>query len=182
MARQFVKLDLSPLRRWMGSIISRPVSPELGKAWAKIYYSFALRRFNKYGRGGGDWQQLAPSTLEQRKKPNTRRGHVSGVGVTQGTILRDTGSMAQGLEFKSGAAWSDRHRRGIKVGFGGNRMHGSGKITVRELARIHHFGSPARRIPARPIIVQPDQKTFDILRRAAKLDMIKRGEKIGGRA
>lgn len=131
--------------------------------WAARYRAFVQERFDTFSRGGGDWRPLK----YKRKRGSRERA----------SILRDTNTMFRALNptFQGQPGALQQHiPYGIEVGFGGNAMHPStqGKITVAELARIHHLG--LGHVPARTIIVDPSAQVVagmvkDAERAVAKL-------------
>lgn len=109
--------------------------------------SFWAQRFDRYSKGGGDWKPLAPSTLRRRRK-----GKGSGL---QAAILVDTGTLKGSFNSQRGMIEADIPN-GLRIGFGGADSHSAG-MTIPRLAQIHQGGGP--RLPARPIIVEPDVRT-----------------------
>jgi len=129
------------------------------KQWAYRYRSFARRRWLAQSKGGGDWPVLKPQTIARRRKKSDK-------------ILIDTATMLGGFtpEFgnKPGQIEEDISF-GIRVGLGGSSPHPRGGVTLGDLYRIHHFGQG--RVPARPLVVQPDAATVRGMRSDMKRAM-----------
>ena len=118
------------------------------RQWAFRYSAFARKRMNRLGRsgGGGEWKPLAPRTLA------ARRGGIA-------TILRDTGTLFNGLTIGTAGNETKRIPNGVQFGFSGTTRHPNGSITIRGLAEVHQKGSRRKGIPPRTIIVKPDNRT-----------------------
>ncbi len=157
-----VTIDLGPLRKYRSALESdfrlRANGPvrKAFKQWGARYRSFLRERFDKYSKGGGDWAPLSPKTIARRRKGRgSRRFAVGSIA-----ILRDKGIMFAALDpvFKNKPGQLQEDIQfGIRVGFGGAAPHGDDKITVAQLAEIHHSG--LGNVPARVIVVAPDTTT-----------------------
>ncbi len=158
-------------------------------AWGTVYRSFIKRRFTQLSRsgGGGVWKPLAESTIVGRrhgKKGKFKRGRAAlnrakKSGGGQVSLLRDTNQLLTALSPKLGKPGQIQRfiKNGLKVGIGGPAQHKGSRLTIGQLAAIHHFGT--RRIPARPIFVRPDRPTVN--RMARILDRgIKRARQVSG--
>lgn len=166
-----LKLDLSPLKKFMSSMKLDAVSPSfvgpLGKMWKQIgviYLSFVRKRFVVYSRGGGDW----PKLKHKRKKGK----------LENAAILRDTGTLFNALSVGMPGNLLKRVPFGVRVGFGGPGGHPSGSKSIAEIAAIHNFGSTKANIPKREILAEMDEPTLALQRMA-----IRRGvEELGRRS
>lgn len=146
-----IVLNLQPLERLQdlmqtglnsGGYSSDPIGKAV-KQWAIRYKAWVQQRFDRFSKGGGDWEPLAESTIKQR------RG-------TTASILRDTGTLYAALDpVFTGRPGSFQQKvpLGIAVGFGGGAGHPSGNATIAEIAGYHQRGN--MRLPARQILVQP---------------------------
>lgn len=136
------------------------------RKWGVRYLGFVKRRFVKLSRSGGgeDWPLLAASTIRSRRKGAKvdSRGRVRGKGgqyVVSPKPLRDTGALLAALDLGNPGNLFREKPGYIEVGFA-ETGHGSDqKLTMAKLAAIHNLGT--RRIPARPILVEPDEKTIN---------------------
>lgn len=193
---------------------------------AKRYEVFALRRYDLYSRGGGDWAPLSINTIEGipgfykgRRKGGRSRGGVNFGGGRDGrgarsSLARDTSKTGKGKLVRAGGTFTILKDRGllrnaIQIGNVGNALtpitngvrfgfsqathpakpksvvEASGSTTGRgdsrggvnvprgtkgtggasraisyaELAAIHHHGNEKKHLPARRILVLPDQAT-----------------------
>jgi hypothetical protein len=128
------------------------------KQWGARYRGFAQRRFARFSRGGGDWEQLKPSTLARRRK---------GKGKRVVAILRDTSTMFAALApafIGAAGALEQMLRDGIRVGFGGPGRHESGgTATIADIASFHQAGNTSGGLPKREIIVEPDTPTRKLM-------------------
>lgn len=158
-----VILNLRPMKRFQATVKAQsgPVKKAL-KQWVAIYRAFVQERFDKYSKGGGDWPPLSPKTIAARrkarkKKKGRRAGRIA-------AILVDTGTLKGGLHprIRKPGRFDRKIPFGVEVGFGGPDKHLTAKkLTIAALARIHHFG--LGKVPARPIIVEPDSHTRDLM-------------------
>jgi len=137
------------------------------KLWAVRYRSFAQQRFALYAKGGGDWQQLAASTLKKRrvgKQSNVQKlrniyskSSINIQGVKP-AILWDTGVLFAVLTpvfVGSPGAIEDDIPNGVRVGYGGPQKYTKrGSATIADIASFHQNGNLPR-LPQRKIIVDP---------------------------
>jgi len=152
-----VRFDLTGLKNLRRH--SRGQTGPFRRMWKQIgaqYLGFVRRRFIAFSKGGGDWADLAPSTKRQRR-------HGKGRGRAY-AILRDTGLMVNALALGAPGSMLERHGRGIRVGFS-NRKHPESDFTFQDLADTHQRGNPSGNLPARPILVEPDERTKRTMRR-----------------
>lgn len=171
-----VKLNLRPLRlirRDLRSVLRATGTGafvDLMNQWSRRYLGFARRRYVRFSRGGGDWPPLAPATVRKRRKGKTGKLGVD-AKRTGGrvAILRDTGTLLHTLDV-------DRQdnrrgiRGGVEVGFlptkpakqrqGGGILPVSG-LTIAELASYHQHGKG--HLPQRKVIVEPDDRTVELM-------------------
>lgn len=150
-----VHVNLKPLIS-LGRVIDEVVLTQ----WDARYRAFAGRRFSQNSRGGGDWAPLKASTLRRRRK-GRGRGLVAAILVNTATlknvlVFKFAGAGGQLREFLRGG----NRFRGVRVGFGGPAKHPSGSKTIAGIANIHQAGNSKGNLPARRIIVEPDDKTM----------------------
>lgn len=137
----------------MAKRIADPAAmPVFWKKVGAIYRSFAMERFSKLSRGGGSWPPLAPSTIARRRKKSS-------------SILYDKGLLIAALapSLNPGAgAYEQITPKGVRVGYGGPmKYEDSGQVTLADIASFHQSGND--KLPQRKIIVEPDQRTKDIM-------------------
>lgn len=131
--------------------------------WLNLYRRFLRRRYDTYSQGGGDWAELAPSTIAakaRRKRPQRRSA--TGKFLPSGTyILRDTDAtfLALAAVQGGGPGWIERHvHMGVEAGYGGAVEHPAGNgLLIADVAGFAQYGSKNR--PAREIVVPPDSET-----------------------
>ena len=146
------------------------------RQWGVRYLEFVRRRYLRLARsgGGGEWPPLSPHTIARRRKGRgsaTRRdpttGRVSTTGGASAAVLIDTGSLVAALNVGApGNVFADVPG-GIVVGFGpATHPHEAGKAaSFATIAAFHNRGGQSRlggrvvTIPARPILVAPDDAT-----------------------
>lgn len=109
-------------------------------SWELTYRAFALRRFDRFSRGGGDWPKLKEATRRRKRSSailvdhrELRLGLQSGIGRLTGT----------GTSLRLGFTRKTRHRRA--------------KMSIAALATIHDLGLGV--VPRRRILAQPDRPT-----------------------
>lgn len=185
-----VTADLKPLKEFRQAV-GGTANPHVSRAlrqWAARYRSFTRERFDRYSKGGGDWEPLAASTLRARRKGKQGTNKLGGtvarrnkagklvdkagkfVTAVNAAILRDTGVLFAALRptFGQPGQVEEVTEFGVRVGFGGTAQHPGGGATIAEIAAFHQFGTG--RMPARPILVDPDAATLagmaDDMRRA----------------
>jgi hypothetical protein len=168
-----LRVGVDNLEGLRGHLMEMTVQPsgKLSKALSAAgvrYSGYIRRRFVEQSKGGGDWPDLAPSTqLARARKTKAGKARfkkrraklsdalplVSSNELTLATlagmhfdILRDTGALLNSLTPGGPLATEEPMLfGGIAVG------------TADRVARFHQFGGP--RLPARPIIVPPDEQT-----------------------
>lgn len=178
----------------LNTALERIKSPECKKRilllWGKAMRAYLDRRFVKYSRGGGDWAPLKAATERRRRKPakvhQTDEQAAIQAHFRKAAILVDTGMLRASLnpQVESSAGGYQKITLGdpsiLEVGIGGPALHtakskkrkaSSKPITVAELAVIHHFGT--RTIPARPIVVPPDEATQQRLEEIATQELLR---------
>ena len=187
-----VRVNLKPLERFASSVqaalaqggSNSPMRKAI-RQWGVICRAWTLERFDKFSKGGGDWDKLKPSTIRGRRKGKGRKvktttgGKGKARNVAQGTvaILADTGTLKGALEptiDRSSGALELFIENGIRVGYGGQARHESGDGTIAMIARVHQTGNPGKNLPARPIIVDPPESVVqdmaDVTERALGLE------------
>lgn len=174
------EVNITPLIKLEGSfasiarVPSHPAIEDMFTQWASRYSAFVKRRFNEFGRGGGDWAPLALSTVRGRRRGkqntfskasgsrsqrsfvarDTKRGLlVASPGAYQ--ILRDTGSLLGALTIGARGNLTRRGPGTITFGIEGGST-GNGP-TLGQIAKWHDQG--AGRLPQRRILVPPNQQT-----------------------
>ncbi len=173
-----VKVNLEPLRRFAATVErdlrrggNGPVRNAV-RQWAVRFRSFLQERFDRLSKsGGGEWAPLKASTKRRRRKGKGRTVKARGKTRTfaQGTvsILRDTGTLFGALHpqftHKPGQLQQDIPM-GVRVGYGGPAKHPGGKASIADIAHFHQVGNLPH-LPARPIIVDPDQHTVNQMAR-----------------
>lgn len=175
-----VKMNLAPLRRFQDDIRrglankSGPIGDSL-RVWAAIYRAFAQERFRDQSRGGGQWPPLKESTVRRRRKGRRRSG------APRASILWDTGTLVGALTPRFIGAPGQLEENipfGIRVGYGRDPHPGAnGAVTIQKLAGWHQTG--AGNLPERPIIVEPNDRTIQLMAREME-DGIRRSLKNNG--
>jgi hypothetical protein len=133
----------------------------LSKRYAKGSYRVALN--NKGG-------------LRGAKKSKAKKAYLSRISkrfvAIAPAILRDTSTLFTVLNpVKPGiGSLETRDGRYLFVGYGGVDIHpgdeddpNEGRLTVAQIAGYHQVGDKERNLPARPIIVQPDFNTTQLI-------------------
>jgi hypothetical protein len=161
----------------LGTLSANPSAPAfeaMFNQWAKRYEVFIKRRYDRNASGQGDWAPLALSTIKARTaakkggknaftKKSGRRSERSFLArdTRRGTlvasprsyqILKDTGTLFGSLTIGNPANAVTRAPGSITYSIG------RGKLGT--VASAHQFGNPAKGLPARPILVQPDAQTL----------------------
>lgn len=174
-----------------GLAAGRPGNEPFGamvKQWGSRIQAFEMRRFDTFGRGGGDWKPLALSTIKARQaraqgkgtkanpflgfggRPNgdgarsslardTKHGGKIVAGAGRTvTVLNDTGALRRCLTI----GWTGNVYRvipgGVEYGIGGGPTHAGGRATMGQIASYHQNGG--RHLPQRIIVAPPDQETI----------------------
>ena len=171
-----VRTDLGPLRRLINSIRRDSVSSRLAKQWAKIYSAHIKKRFSVLSRGGSfggsHWRPLKKSTIARRRKGKTK-------GALRAAILRDTGTLFSGLSVGDPGNLVKKIKHGVRFGYSANKKHPTGYATIGDIAYWHDQGKG--NVPQRRILMNPDKPTVDQMFKAIRLDVDRRGRRIGGR-
>ena len=125
---------------------------------AVVYLAYLKRRYETQSRGGGEWPDLAPSTLTRK-----RYGKKKGAKAENARILRNLGLLLNALNI--GAAGNAARQTGptrYEFGFA-DAPHGAGGPPYRQLAIWHDQGTS--RMPQRQILVLPDDATVRVIER-----------------
>jgi hypothetical protein len=158
-----IQVNVGGLEKLRKAVLANPaLGRAIAHAWELVYRSFTRLRFAKFSKGGGDWAPLKPSTLKRR------RG-----GGGNAAILRDTGAMFASLQptTDSGSILqSTALPFGLRMDLEGAKSYANGP-TLAEVATYHHKGGG--RLPAREILVKPDQKTIESMASHAKRIVVK---------
>ena len=146
------------------------------RALAARYRAFAEQHFDQASKGESaykPWKPLKPATVKAKlrrrnpakiNKKNREQQAISSF-FNPTSILVFTGQLKGALNpsMRTGGMketyTGNGHTAEVKIAFTG-KLHSAaggsnGKMTIAKLAAIHHFGSSARHIPARPILVEP---------------------------
>lgn len=134
---------------------------KLLKVLASQYNTFLDEQFLKNANGGGAWAPLKKP--RERDKIAAKKNNEP----VKSTILIDTGQLHMALTANMPGHMEEYNvsdeTASVSVGIGGSAPHiddkGKGHLTIAELAFIHHFGVPKHNLPARPIIVPPNNQT-----------------------
>lgn len=117
--------------------------PVLLQTAVQRYVQFLRNRYISLSAGGGEWPELADSTVASK----TSRG----IAENPEAILRESDTMLASLSYKKvgnqifvGIVNDDDHPRAESVKF---------------LAKIHTRGSPKKKLPARVVVSGPDNRT-----------------------
>lgn len=133
---------------------------ELLRDVATIYLAYLHRRYVQQSRGG-EWAPLAPATLSRR-----RVGRRAGASASNVAILRDRGLLLNALNVgASGNLLRQTGQRSVRFGFGEAKHDGDGP-SFQQLAAWHDSGTS--RMPARRILVLPDERTARVILRAMR--------------
>jgi hypothetical protein len=140
MLRASAKLDLTNHKKLAASLRSGegPVKETLA-TYERLYRSFVLRRFDRFSRGEGNWLPLSWRTMLRKRST---------------AILVDTRFMR--LRLATGIRAVRRTKDSLVMGFTSLETHPTAGVPVAELATKHDRGI---NVPARPILVQPDEQT-----------------------
>jgi hypothetical protein len=133
------------------------------KQWGARYRGFAMKRFDIFSKGGGDWAPLKPATIARRRK---------GKGTGAIAILRDTSTLFRALNPILGQPGQLEQYPGtftVELGFGGNQAHPNSKATIADIAAFHNFGMGNN--PKRQIIVVPDAHTLEQMSKDAERNL-----------
>jgi hypothetical protein len=138
----------------------------LYRLWGIRYLSWIHRLFITNSTGGGEWEDLADSTIVARRNKNKKTIK----------ILIDTGMLLRALSIGNPGNRFEFIRYGVRVGFGGPARHPDGKATILDIAKFHQTGGG--NLPARPILHEPDKDFIDfmVVTASAKLKRL-----LGGR-
>lgn len=138
-----VSIDLSrssKLLRVMSFLPTIGPVVEMLRDMQEAYEEVVLEQFDRNSRGGGDWQPIEFATAR-------RKGHTD--------ILVNSRAMRRGLEGGVGliATVSAINGASVQMGFTTKKRHPKAKMTIADLAAIHHLGlgnNPERRILLAP--------------------------------
>lgn len=161
-----INYDLSRFEKLLELEDRQHIDP-IFEAWGTIYRAAMQERFSKFARGGGDWEPLAPSTIKRRRRP--KRGRKKKQRTA--SILMNTGTLWGTLspQFNVDGQYQVIDKNSVSIGIEGGE-HPSG-MTIGKLAAIHHYGT--EHIPARSILVEPDEATQDQMARAMEIGLQK---------
>jgi hypothetical protein len=137
-----------------------------GKKVLAMYAFFAMRRFDIFSRGGGDWKPLAQSTIKGRKHKGKNNAR------SPASILRDTGTLFRSLSIGHPANIMRKRGDTFEYGIGGPMEHPGSKSTVGRIAAYHQAGGAVpNRPPQRKILVAPPttDQVWSEFEKAAKI-------------
>jgi len=137
-----IKIDSRPIDRFIRAL--NPGSPLLQtvlQAWGITYMAFIRRRFQNFSRGSGDWPPLAESTIAAKGSE---------------ILLIDLGVLRRALSPGAPGSTFNLLPGAVQVGVGEPVKHPSGAATIADIMLFHQTGDG---VPARPILVVPDQGT-----------------------
>ena len=117
---------------------------------AQRYRSFLFKRFDRFSRGGGNWK----STNRRKSSRGQRRPFILRISHA---LMRALSPIMRGLP----GQYERINGNTIETGYGGNAKHPNSSLSVKQLAVIHQKGTAS--IAARPIIVQPDTRTRQLM-------------------
>lgn len=150
------RFELQSFMFFMGRLRSESFDDVL-QADAEVYLSAMRDRYADQSKGSGDWAELKPSTQAERQR--------LGFGPTRPILVRDH-TLADALIPGNPGYGEEREQDRLRVGYGGGAIHpGYGEsqpgATIAEIALYHQTGTS--RMPARPILVDPDQTTVNAM-------------------
>jgi hypothetical protein len=142
----------------------------LTKVQAREYSPKARRKEQRaWNRKAARFRVRAAKRLEDARLKNRikRLEHAGKKRRRRFSILRDTGVLMNALQptasLRPGGI-EDHQVNGVAVGYGGPAPHpGRRGPTIAQIAQWHDTG--AGRLPRREIIVAPDARTLDLMRR-----------------
>lgn len=152
-----VKVNLKPLH-----VTAANLPRKVYRLWGERYRAYIQDRFDRFSKGGGNWIKLSEATIARRRKGK------KGASGLLAAILRNTSIMfnAVSARFRSRPGQLQKDIPfGVVTGFGGSHRHPGGKATIADIASFHQEGvnTGKVKIPARPIIVDPDKRTLDLM-------------------
>ena len=182
-------MEVPNFTEFAGFVNDDKLKRKILKVWAQRIRTFLLREFDKNSKGGGKWAPLKRPRREPKPARIDKRNAEQvaiGAHFANQAILVDTGALRMALnprEHKPGGLEAIRiegDKATLSVGWGGNDLNPPSKrhktkrsphITISELAVIHHYGT--QHIPARPLLVQPNEATMDALTKIAENEITK---------
>ena len=158
-----VGFDLAKVKKFQKAFSKSP-SPYVKaayKQWGVRYLAWTKKRFIANSQGGGEWADLAESTIKQRRAGSRKHKKKSGKGYRKRNpkkvaILRDTNTLLAGLDVGNGGNLFKYINQGVRVGFAGKKHKGSKRATIREVAEFHQNGG--KNLPKRQILHKPDKE------------------------
>ena len=192
-----ITVEITGIPDCISAANSDAVRRRILKIWAERMRAFWDRRFVRASRGDGTWAPLKPATVHRRRKGrsiNPKKSEQVSIAkhFDKARILIDTGLLRGALNPKqvSPGAFEKVSVVGknatLTLGFGGEAQHNApskkrkkksgtkkSPITISQLAAIHHFGNVKRGLPARPLIVEPDEATRKRLEKIAEQELMK---------
>ncbi len=153
-----VKIDLYRLQRFKAALdadLRQSGNGPVRKAmqeWGNLIGRFLIARYERFSMGGGDWRPLKPITIAGK----IRRGLLLLILRATDVFFEHFAPMLQG---KAGGLSQDIPF-GVRVGFSGGMSlpHPGSKVSMSQLALWFQQGTET--LPARKIVVSPDQTTI----------------------
>lgn len=181
-----IGFNLGKFDRFVQKILANCRTPywkPMFRLWGTRYLSDTRRRFQINSRGGGDWESLAPSTIQARRAGRTARKRRTGRGyrktgpaASSVAILRDTNTLFGALSIGGRGNLFKYLCYGVRVGFDGKVKHEEGgRASIRDIAIFHQKGEGS--LPKREILHWSD----DTFRRFMRQTLADNIEKIGRR-
>lgn len=149
-----------------------------GGDWAPLSQRTIAGRRYKGGKTIGGARRGALARLRRARSAKTatkdvRRLKRIAAAAASVAILRDTGTLFRA--FLAGQPGNVVRRSGdnaLEVGIGGASpdagRKGKKPVTIGQLAVWHHYGVPANNLPARPLVVPPDEDTRAAMKEDAR--------------
>ena len=141
-----------------------PAVPNLLTDIGNLYLAAMVKRYKKFSKGGGHWHKLDAETVKRKGNKKNKKRKRQKVTVNQKktggptAILVDNGLMIQALA--PGGNGQQVRRIGpmvVRAGYSESKKHAGTNMTFAKLAEIHQNGN--KDLPARPILVEPDDAT-----------------------
>lgn len=143
-----------------------PTANELGdgaQEAQEVYLAAMQARYIEQAMGAGEWAELAEETQKERAE--------QGFDPTRPILIRTHALFNALFPTRPGNIFEVLPDR-VRAGIGGNEIHpgyepygGSpGTLTFGEIASLHQSGTS--RMPARPILVEPETQTIDAMHAA----------------
>lgn len=152
---RFTRFNLDPWNRLVATFANAEnrTRAKILARFTKIYKQFVHSRYEVYAAGGGDWAPL---------KRRRRAGHPHGAH-----ILRDTDTLYSETDPDGPGMVGKVLPSGVRINLGRPVPHPGGAL-ISEVAAFHQRGTP--NMPAREILAEPDDATYDMMRGAVFIE------------